>query len=1690
MLQAGGSSNITLGALLSSSAGSVSVNATSGIAQNASITVTGSGTVDLRAGTSISMTDGVLTSSSSGNIRYAANGTLSVGALSTAGSVSLSASSITDSGTSGTTDVTANELRLVSTGTADGQGAGTSGNHLKLNVNKLAANVAGTGGLYVTEATGLQIGTLVAINVSQVGAGGTVSVGTQTTDTAQSNVASAGNLIIVTTAGSIDTLATGGAISAAGNLLIQTGGVGSNITLGATVTNTAGHTSVNAAGSIAQNANITASGSLALGKTIELIAGGAINMGALATIGSNSGNILVNAALGDVTVETINAGTGSVAITAQSGSIVDRNTTAVDIIANGLILKASGAIGASGNNLETNVNTLSLSAGAGGAYITESTGLTVDTVTVAVNRVASDATVSTPTISTVTQEDLSATGAGNLVLVTGGALTVNAGTAASNAISTANGNVLLSVTGSLDLNATLNAGSGNVSLISSAAMSLAAEGDISTTAGTVELESTGGTLTMADGAVIQTGGGSTGNIRVKASGNVTVGLLDARVSTDRSGSLTSQANWGTVSIISTGASILDNAETTVDVYAKELRLSAAATAGGIGAGGNHLETEVSKVSAQAGTGGLYLTESTAVTLGQTAAVAFNRVGVSGAATAQTPDAAQSNLTSTGNLVLVTLAGSIDTLSTGAISATGNVLLQAGGASDINANANVSSSAGSISVLAGQSVTLTAGVELRAMSVGTIDVVAGTGSVTQAADSLMTSASGAIRVLAGNSITVGDISTGGNVSLTAQGGSILDADALVGAVNDSQLNITASGLRLNASIGVGQSVNHLETTVLTVSARATSGGIYLLETDGVTVGDVSVTVNRVKTDGSITSSTVSDAAQSDLITTAGNGSIVLRSTTGSIVLTDGSGTGLAGIIGTAISASGTGSVMIQALGAAGDVTVKADILSGAGNVSVLSGRTVTFDAGADIGTSAGGMVTVRGTTGDVVMPDSTIVTGTGTVVVTAGGTLQPGVIDTTGFVSIGTSPGGTVVFNRPIDRKGDNVTVTADRLDIQAALMSDGSVLLIAPLTATPPAEIVIGGADSGTTLHLSIDEVNLLQDGFTLITFGNGQVNQSIVLQGKTATNVLAPVVFKDPLALDISGAGGHLSLEGQLQGDSLTVMGTLANTTITLLGTNVSMAGNVTLNGLIKVDSASSITASTGGTGNLLITGNVSGLTGAADTHETLSLGANGGNINVRGTISDIDALTITSAVNVTFDETVAVTGNVLINATGVVTFKNALNLTAGGTLSVRGASNVVFEKGVTVSGDVTLDVTNLALNGGADSLSTTGGVLTITSATANSNIMVSSLTTSLAMTALVDSALNLSDQTIKAIGSGFTRVVIGEASTGSVTMVGNTDLTSIKGAAVTVRGNTITVLAGAPGGAVQVPADVTLQAEGNITLNAGLSTMDINTITGKLDSVTGNVDTITVNLNTITVISNSGSLTMASATRIDSRGGDVYLKASTGMALGTINARSSDLTQRGVVDIQAGNGTVTDANANSTADIFAKAINFSGYGPSSSTTGDVLEAVADVIQITVPQGLVVRDSGADGRTYFNVMQGGQLYRQIVLEGSVTRVTQDPATLLKKDNVALLAAGIPATSSLLQPAQVPVAAAFFASGPANSVTSLQSVATYLKSAPSPCHWPVAAAAPAAPICCRTPATALRLAFGNPTFWEHLARSL
>ena len=347
-----------------------------------------------------------------------------------------------------------------------------------------------------------------------------------------------------------------------------------------------------------------------------------------------------------------------------------------------------------------------------------------------------------------------------------------------------------------------------------------------------------------------------------------------------------------------------------------------------------------------------------------------------------------------------------------------------------------------------------------------------------------------------------------------------------------------------------------------------------------------------------------------------------------------------------------------------------------------------------------------------------------------------------------------------------------------------------------------------------------------------------------------------------------------------------------------------------------------------------------------------------------DLDGLLVRQAVDVTFNETVSISGNLTIDAVGVVTFKKALALSGSGSLTIRGASSVVFENGATlqVTGDITVNAQGVVLRGGAGSITGAGGVLAITSAAASGSVVVGANDAA----APVAGALNLSARDLSAIGSGFSRVVIGQLAQGELLVAGP----------------------------VRVAADVILLAHGQITLNAGLDT---------------------VSAHSVALTSSTGNITMAAGTRIDSHGGDVLIKAdnATAVSLAIIDARSSGAAS-GAVAVEAGNAVVSDANRDGEVNIFATALDLFGWGPDSAAAGDVLEVAAEVVQVRTVRGVVVRESSADGQAYFNVLSGGKLYQELVVIGPVTRVTQDAATLVRSDYAARLAAGLPATSRLM----------------------------------------------------------------------------
>ena len=916
LLQAAGGS-LTLNAAVGSTGGFISLAGATGIAQNANLATTGGGSIELLSGAAISMADGSTSIAVSGNLRYVAAGALTLGALSTGGNVSLAAASIADSGSTDT-DVRANELRIVSSGTTSG--VGTAAAHLQLAVNMLAANVAGSAGLYLDQSGALVIGALADIGVSRVGVDGTLSA---VTDSGIADLVSGGNLVLN---GASITLQDGDnngrALGAAGNLLLNASGdllVLSNLVVG-------GNISLAAGNDLRLGVSIAGSGA---GHTVDLRATRDVLMQAGTSVTSGNGNIALQGGR-NVALTLLDAGSGNVSVQAVSGGISDMDGAAVNVLAAGLQLRAGGAIGDASNPLEISVATLAAQAGADGMYLLESDGLTVDTLTVQVNRV--DGSGNATATANAPFGNLSTSGAGNIVLrSTSGDLTV------SDDVTVGSGNILLqAVAGNLTLNSAIQAGSGSVSL--SAAGFIAQKAAIST-AGSVDLQA-GGAITMDDGVLTS----ATGNIRYVAGSTLTLGALSTS---------------GNVSL--SAERISDSGGNDTDVTANQLRL--VTTGAGAGTGTAHLQVAVNTLAANvAGSGGLFLDATQDITVDAVGAIGVSRLAADGTVSLIS-DASLSDLVSGGALVLVG-AGTV-TVNDGngnlnGVTAAGNLLLQA--ATDLVVNAALLNNGANISLNAGRDLLQNAAVTTTVA--GASIELAASGKLTMANGAVSNSNNGNMVLLAGTNATLTVLNAGnGSVSITA-GNNIVDG-AGTGA-GTGAANVIAAGLLLHAGNGIGEGANALDTTVSTLTAHAGNGGLYLSESDGLTVSTVQVQVNRVGADGA---ATVTANAAQGMLTASAAGNVVLLSNSGDLVINNTVG---------AVS----GSVLLQA--SAGNLTLNSAIQAGSGSVSLSAAgfiaQKAAISTAGSVDLQAGGAIT---------MDDGVLTSATGNIRYVAGSTLTLG-----------------------------------------------------------------------------------------------------------------------------------------------------------------------------------------------------------------------------------------------------------------------------------------------------------------------------------------------------------------------------------------------------------------------------------------------------------------------------------------------------------------------------------------------------------------------------------------------------------------------------------------------------------------------------------------------------------------------------
>ena len=297
--------------------------------------------------------------------------------------------------------------------------------------------------------------------------------------------------------------------------------------------------------------------------------------------------------------------------------------------------------------------------------------------------------------------------------------------------------------------------------------------------------------------------------------------------------------------------------------------------------------------------------------------------------------------------------------------TGDVLLETrGAAGDVILNAAVTSGSGHISLIAGDDVDQNAHVRTSG------------GSIYVLAKNATADAISGIDMLAGTSTSSG----GGNILLTAQ----QEGDIRLGFVNagtgsvslSAERSILNSGVALNlqaarlqmvadanhnaagqigtADVGNGTpaiNANAINTRVAILAAEA-ADGIYVREADGMTVDDTGpLSVTRVNFNA--VTDTVTTTTLEDLVTTD-NGPIKLVTQNGTIVIRGGQEAA------TGVLAHGAGDVLLESRGTASDIVILAGVRSGTGNLTlnaaddvVVSDSLTTGDGGAVFITAANG-----------------------------------------------------------------------------------------------------------------------------------------------------------------------------------------------------------------------------------------------------------------------------------------------------------------------------------------------------------------------------------------------------------------------------------------------------------------------------------------------------------------------------------------------------------------------------------------------------------------------------------------------------------------------------------------------------------------------------------------------------------------
>lgn len=1623
---------VNLAAALSSGGGAISVLSGGAVQQAAAGDISSSGgSIDLQAGGAWVMADGAEVGSAGGAVRLAATGALTVGKLDAgSGAMSLVATSLKDIGSEASptaADLTAGRLRLAATGTASGDGIGLASDALEIAASLLAISAQG-GGVFLSQTGALQVDSLTAFSIGRVSLSGGIEP-SLVTDAALAGINSAGSLVLLGN-GVVQVRA---ATTAGGTVLLSSSA--GSLSIDADLRSSTAAVSLSAAVDLTVTAKVSSDGAA---RSLDLLAGRDVLLQQGSSLVSNNGVIAVQAGDG-VLIELIDAGTANVAVIAGTGSISDGDAagdTEVDIKAAGLRLtSAGGQIGAANNAIETTVT--SLTAAAASVAVAETQGLRIDRVAVVLQRIGADGVA--VALDLGAQEDVVAAGM-VLLSVAAGDLQVEGGTASPTVAISAGADLLLrAAAGNLIVNAGLSAG-GPTSLRASGDATFGVVGDVSLGGASASLDvEAGSSINMADGTVFSA---VNGPMRLAAGLNMSLGTLStggdvslsARTITDVGGAEVDVSARG-LRIVTIGAGTTQGFGTAAAPIQIQVTTLAANVAG-------------------TGAGGLFVREADGLSVDTVGPVVVQRVGSDGLRTDVSDAALSDLVSAGNVVLVsaagdVSLNDGINADGRG-LQAGANVLIDSAG--DLNMSAALRSTAGSISLLAVGAINDNAEISI-ARTGRTIDVQAG-GAVTQGAAGVLANVDAAIRVQAGGNIAVASITAGrGNVSLISLGGSIVEAgsDAAADVVAaglrlSAAVGIGSSAERLDTAVatlsaraGSGgiwlQESDAVRVGDVAVSVKRVS----TLATTATDIADATQSDLLTTHNGSIALLTLSGSIVFDDGSAPANGSGVHADGTGSLSL-QARGTGAVldlsnqtltqqgdVLLDSAISLQGsltvnaggaitlTGAINGQAGGAADNVVLHAagavHLIGAVGGLQPLAGLSidgasdVNFDQAltlsGNLTVAASGNITLAGALqlngGNLLLASSntainaTIASTTGAVSLqSTGGVLLNARIGTQGS-SILIGAGGTVMTtaNGRIDTLGD-VRVTAGQ-DIQfgdtaGSIATPGTVSLIAGgnISASTGADIsanalrlqagnaigsdaqrlhtqvaiLSGRAGSGGIWLLEADALTIGDVGLTASTVNGdgslGSVSDAVQSDLITSNNgsiglrtVNGSVNFADGTA-----PANNSSIHADGTG-TVSLQATGAGATVDLSNQGIAQQGNVVVDSAISLQGPLVISAGQSaavGDGAITVTGAIDGQAGGAP--DTIVLHADGA-VHVIGAIGGtqpLAGLAVDGATDVSFDQAVTLTGDLVIKATGNVQFLGALHLNSG-SLTILGASSLRLGDVVITSGQGVIHVDALTLAG-------------ILSGSSAASLEVAGATATSAVSIGTGAGLNLGKAQLAAL-QGFGSVILGRTDQGA-TSVDVATLASLATPNLTLAGRSISL---------QGSAASALSAVQVLNLNTAQDLI----LAGRLALSSASADVLA---------SVGGALLMTTDGQIVTQAGDVMLQTIGDLVIGRIDSRAGS--SAGAVVLASTSGTIREANADSSTDIYADLLTLRGRGPllpaGDSTVPSALDVVAKTLDIDAPTGIILRDTGADGRTRFNLLDGTVLRQQVVADAATPR--------------------------------------------------------------------------------------------------------